>query len=468
MKIGKVLEQLSESMSAWDWHDVRDPNPFILLLGAGCARAAGVPAPAMVARQALEGLYKRDPETAAKYVPDMDQAQDSQMVRALLQFLGSMPGLQRRSVLNRLYGQLSVPLFYQELATLVQAGFFSRIATTNMDLLLDQALEHVGLWPGTGYQVISLGEVFGLDSTNFAARGTECPIKIVRVYADPTSSEPTIMEEALEDALEPERATTKEGRTGGVLVVGYEFECEAINQLLPRLPGELWWVSEEFPGRGVETGARSRTVMITGDSARPDAFFSQLGLQLLRRPVVEAMTKSIDDDYPEEIAEVGEPEQRDEIDSALPAEETIEVDLLQDQSRRQEAMLYDLEQKLVVGEESPGLKAQIKYQRDKMFEVEDELRELRYSGPMVISLMNEITRSAKRADADAGAVSFLRKQVNTVKAEYNRDLPNQEVVSAAIGGMVLLAGRLSKDAVDPQLLRELGSIAPSSVGRRVK
>lgn len=470
MRIGEGLEQLAESMSTWDWHDVRDPNPFILLLGVGCARAAGVPAPVKVARQALEDLYRRDPETAAKYVPDMDHAQDSQLVRALVEFVLSMPGVQRRSVLNRFYGQLPIPLFYQDLATLVQAGFFSRIVTTNMDLLLDQALEHVGLWPGSEYQFISLGEGFGLDSSDFAAKGADSPIKIVRVYLDPTRSEPTAVEEALEDALEPEQATTKGARTGGVLVVGYEFECEAMNQLLPRTPGELWWVSEETPDpRRIDTVARSRTVnYVRGESARPDAFFSQLGLLLLRLPVVQAMTKSIDDDYHEELAEVDEPEQQDVIASASPTDETIEVDYLRDQSRRQQAMLYDFEQKLVVGEESLELKAQIRYQRQKMSEVEDELRELEYSGPMVVELMNQITKSARLAGADPGAVSFLRKQVNTVKAEYDREVPNQEVVSAAIGGMVLLAGRLSSAAVDPQLLRELGSIAPGTVGRRVK
>ena len=83
-------------------------GPFVLFLGAGCAKAAGAPSPEVIARQAL-ATFGYDTTPALK---------DEPLEHALARFTEHTQKLPRSQVsrmLRSLYAKVPIPSFYQDL-----------------------------------------------------------------------------------------------------------------------------------------------------------------------------------------------------------------------------------------------------------------------------------------------------------------------------------------------------------------
>jgi hypothetical protein len=84
----------------------------------------------------------------------------------------------------------------------------------------------------------------------------------------------------------------------------------------------------------------------------------------------------------------------------------------------------------------------------------------------VLDLMRSIAAAIEAAATRPGASAFLLNQISVVEEEYEREPPDEDVVAASIGGVVLLARRLGGQVVAPQLVRELASLSPGAVRGR--
>jgi len=441
-------------------HEPAGAPPFILVLGAGCAQAAGVSTPAEIARRTFDELYQRDPSLAAEWLPDRERASDEQVLLAFRDYMGSMSSARRYAMLQRFFASVPVPLFYQDLAVLLKAGYFKGVLTTNIDTLLEQALNGAGLRRGRGYEVATVGSSQGPRGP--AASHTDDTILIVKLHGDLGQSQVYVTTEEIEATLKPQQYLLKGELTRDVVVVGYQFESEPLNQWLSQTAGrEIWWVSPDDPdpARIGPIDATQRVIRIHGPSAQPDAVFGHLDLMLLRLPAVESMTRPLEQ-YGDSL-EVGS-YASGSTGIAAWSDDDVAAEYIRGQLRRCREVLYSLESAVTPGDVNPQLRAQIEYQRRQIAELEDRLRALKVFRPRVVELVEQFAEAAERADLDSDTLGYLRSQVKAIKNEYARDAPNQHVMSAAIGATVVLAERLCPEIASSELVRELLSFAPKS------
>ncbi len=476
MRQNQDIMRLASQMSRQLEDDTEER--FLLFLGQGCARAAGVPKPATIAHDVIHSLSHLDSKWVEQHLPDWEQASNEELVWAFNTLLGQMSPARRYSILDPHYRRIPVPAFYQDLAILVKTGYFDRVLTTNIDNLFEQALNGVGLRIGSDYEVISL--ISPQDSQKSWHSGSRFGnlLRIIKLYGDVGQSETILTPQEIEQVLESQ-SSIKSSLKSHTIMVGYEFESEAINRWLTFVPGgELWWVNSSDPDRTqtepIEYVRNFTTV--TGETGNPQTFFSQLVQLLLRQPL-QLGNISLSGDYSPDSpsyssagdATMAETSLGDDYpEGTSPGDEELDAEYLHDQLRRYLSTLYSLEQTVIPGEINPQLQTQIEYQKRLVFEVEDQLRELsRRSAPTppVMDLLGKIAESVINSSADPDTTSFLQEQASTIEREYSRDEPNQHIVSGAIGATVVVAERLGPEVVKPELVRALAAFAPSVAGR---
>jgi hypothetical protein len=451
----------------------------VLLLGAGCARAAGVPSLENVAFQVF-ATYCDDPSVGAKYLPPHywselqkqpeEQRNYERLVKGFFQFMGGLSAMARYNVLKPFYDRIPVPRFYRDLAQLLKDRAFSHVLTTSFDSLLEGALSELGLTIQRDYEVISLGADPSQRSARRSRYDTEAAITLTKLHGDLAQLNVALSPEEIEQVLRSQQAMVKGELSQDMVVVGYAFESEPVNRWLRWAPRKLWWVSEERPvGDQIEDLEEKRPIgYIQGSSARPEEFFGVL-LTVLKSmaPRCDYLEAEPTSDSAEGQESSLPPASVEAVGSRkLPGPDDLELQYVQQQLQSSRAVLSSLEQQAAakMGADR-SLKVQMDYQLQEIAKLEARLRDLSFSGARVVELMRRIISSVRRARGDAGAISFLTKQANTVEKEYDRAAPNQDVVSAAIGATVYLAGRLGPKLVDQQAVADLGSIAPGAATR---
>jgi hypothetical protein len=462
-------------MLALEMLERRDREPPVLFLGAGCARAAGVPSLEQMAFRVFSDYARRDRSILSSDYMSIDYWESLQdmpederdygpLREAFFELMSGMSGMARYGMLKRFYGPIPVPRFYQDLARLVKDRYFSDVLTTSIDTLLEDALGGIGLQVTRDYQVINLGADPSQTSTH-STYDTVPPTTIIKLHGDLAQYQVLLSPDEIEGALKHGRALVKGELRQDTVVVGYDFESEPVNRWLSWTPGRMWWVNPEQPtGEHRERLEQKRDPQyIDGPNAHPAQFFGVL-LTMLQRQPLSLGPESLEDW--ELVSPEGLEFSKGLVGEGLPAADELEAQYLHDQLRSSEAVLSSLEQRMAVeGKGNLALEAQIDYQRREVAKLETQLRELSYEGSEVVRLIRRIANSLNRQGGDPGAVTFLRKQANTVKAEYGRAEPNQDVVSAAIGASAFLASRLDPDLVDRSAVQDLASAAPGAVMR---
>ena len=438
-------------------------NCYTLFLGAACARSAGVPTPEEMASQFFESpLYKLIAKLMPDLVPKMDALNRQELVSAFYKFLDKLPPVQGSMALQKFYRNIPIPLFYQDLAVLIRAGYFRHVLTTNFDALLEQAMHVAGLTEGSDFEVVNLNTHIDSQSRTNIPKSSKAPIMVIKLHGDLADSEIPKDPAETEIILEERSEFLKQELQGDMVMVGYELESEYINNWLTiSSEKQLWWVSPNPPqDERFQDIQRARTIkLIDGPNATCEEFFGQLSLMLLRLPILESMTKAIDD---LESTNVSLSFQGILSETQL-SDEYLEREYLQDKLRHCQEVLHGLGQLTVAGEKNLSLQIenQIEYQKRQIARLEDQLRQLSTNKPRVVKLMDQVINSASHS-ADAGTISFLKSQVDAVKKEYEHEEPNQHIVSAAIGATIVLAERLGTDVVELDVLNELISFAPST------
>lgn len=427
-------------------------GPFLLFLGKGCAHAAKVPDTVDIARQVL-----RDSSLPTeKYVKGLDRRFRKQVLQAFYDYVADLSGRERYDLLQRFYAKTAVPLFYQDLVRLIEAGYFLHILTTNIDTLLEQALNGAGLWPKKDYELISLG-ARKLPPPDLVPDTDRPRPTIVKLHGDIAQRQAAITPDEITEALQRHSRFLQRKLSGDMVMVSYEFESEPVTRWLASAYGKLWsepptlwWVDEKRPPvervGGLEEGRRIEYV--EGEVAKPEGFFGRL-LYELQQHEYRAVSKGRARDL------MGDDEA------------SVDAEYLRGQIQRSQRVLYALEQQAVPGDKDEQLKSQIEYQRGMITKLEDQLRGLGENRDRLLKLMNQVRDSAQRANVDPTTMDFLNTQIKMVTDEYHRSRPNQDVVSASASAIVVLAERLGPKAIDQDIVRELASFAPSSSVRRV-
>ena len=444
--ITQLVRLLVERQQAPPGTVSRGGPQVILFLGRSCADAAGVPDMLAMARQVM-----RDPDLAAMYA-DRNLQDDEQLAIAFAEYLAEMTGAQRMRMLQSFYERIPVPAFYQDLALLVKGGYFRHILTTSIDTLLEQALNGAGLWVDKDYQVISLGLKEERKTYGRPGEMSSDRITLVKLHGDLAQNQAAITKEEIADALEPQRYFVKGELSGDLVVVGYEFESQPLNRWLSWVPGDAWWVSEDRP-EGDEIAAiesRRNIQYITGQAARPENFFGQL-LYLLWRVVAPS----------EEGVLPAEREAYEETEGF--EEDYSDEEYIRSQLHRTKAMLANLEQSAGPDQRNVAWTNQIQYQRQRAADLEDQLRGLESSREHLLDLLQHIDKTVREKADDPNLSTYLKNQVKSVVKEYQRQEPNQVIVSAAIGATLVMAERMG---VDKEVLNELSKFAPTAWGRR--
>ena len=463
MIVQPAFETLAQQIS-----QRRGDNPFLLFLGVGVADAAGIPSTAEIARAILT-----DPNTT--------QQDDAQLIQNYYAYLEKLSRFARQSTLQQFYSSIPVPRFYQDLAILINNGYFQQILTTGIDTLLEQALDGLGKRRGIDYQVTSFfGADRGTSRKLYTNPELQTPIRIVKLHGDLSQSNMAITPDEIAAVLLPNRAAVKGELRGDIVMVGYQFESPPVTEFLYWPGGEIWWVSPEPPPPD-QIGSQGSHELhyLEGANAQPETFFGLLNIVLSRLRTsneLESLQAALPEDEQKSpalevtsrgIAPSAAPQAIvSSVYSSLPSGPQLEEQYLRGQLQQCQANLSRLEQQISsAGEKNVEVQIQIDYQRRQVAQLEDQLRALTYPADVVIDLVREVANAVRRQSNDPGAISFMRKQVNTLTDEYARTPPSQEVIGAAIGATILLAERLGKEVVDDELVRRLLPLAPSTARR---
>lgn len=460
-----------------------DMDPFILFLGNDCARAAKVPDIKDIAAKAHK-LFTAD-NVELSYFSQVNSSDSDEVIKGLYQLFDQMsPGV-IYNTLRSLFTDLPVPLFYQDLALLVQAGYFNRIITTNFDTLLEQALDGAGLQAGFDYFVTSLGakSESGDELSSDPEASVEAmqltshlrePVHIIKLHGDLAHGQINLSPGRLQQALRKHRRFVSSELKGDMVIVGYKFENAKVNDWLGSTANSrsrLWWVNHE-DGHDRVVGWAPQVAFIAGDMARPEMFFSQLVLRLLRQPALATLGKSFKD-YAKSFGidvdfDVEEPAKEPESQG----EEALTVLELRDVIKRLQTVLFTQEQAASSGDPPLNVQAQIRYQKRQIARFEDKLRAQPECRKRILELVDQINSAAANVpEINQQTLSYLEKQAYEVRFQYQTPAPNQQTISAAISVIVLLSERLrfeiSDTAVPIDDVRELATYVPSLTGRGV-
>jgi phosphoglycolate phosphatase-like HAD superfamily hydrolase len=403
------------------------PRTLPILLGDACGERAGVPTPAAMGRAAMQSLFTQTPEFAKNLLPDGPQASDEAVAAAFLRWLGGMTHLQRYRVLEPFYRRVPVPIFYQDLADLVLAGFVTHILTTNVDSLLEQALEAVGLAAGRDFGVI----VLGLPERK-ADTPDLPPTTIMKLKGDLGQTQLPVTPDEIEQLLAANRSLLRSELASDMIVVGYEVaataggEVRGLDHWLARGDGEMWWVHPEQPPRDVIApiaAHRPITYLSGEEDGDPENFFGQLSLHLIQLPALDALGSGSG------------------VDS-------LEEQFLRSRIDKAQVTKLAFEQSTAPGDDNTGIEAQIDYQADK---VADYRRQLRERAPLdVQTIVSRVVSEAQQAGADPATLDFLNQQSQLVTREFASPSPNQRLVSAGLTAMSSVV-----DGLDPGVSRDL-------------
>jgi hypothetical protein len=465
------------------------PPPYTLFLGEGCAQAAGLPGKQDIALQIfsdsslaqrylgdgwrellalISGKCRENPERWDEECPEAAL----RLSEAFEQFLDQMSPNSQQRMLQSYYASKAVPAFYQSLALLVKAGFFSHILTTNIDTLFEQALLSTGLQQGRDFRVISLGQREDSSAQNkmysqfkgyddirqqssfrmIDSSDLPLAVLVVKLHGDIASRQTAYSMDSINAALNSQRSFLRSEFTGDLLFVGYRFESEPINHWLEWVPGEFWWIDSKAPENEQFAALEDRRPVsfVSGPVASPDQFFSYLANQLLSLPASLNPAEDTEEAY---------------TAGSKTTQEVSEEQYLRAELSRNQALLLSLVQSASPGDRSG--QAQTDYQRRLVAELEDQLRSLESSQARLLRLMSDLRQACREVGIDPNATSFINSQLKIIRKEYEREIPNQAIVSAAVGAAVLLAERLGSELIDVELIEELASFAPSAWGRRL-
>jgi hypothetical protein len=443
------IDQLAAAMRR-RCEDRGGAGPYILLLGEGCAEAAGVPSRAEVARRALAAYFEEPGEKLGRLGED-------QLFDLYAKHTHGWRPSKLGRMLRSLYASVPVPSFYQHLASIVREGFFPIILTMNSDTLLEQALANAGLG-SSGVHITVFGAATGSQPEHRDISDSAIT-HIVKLHGDLARDAAPITPDEIDRSLRAGRAWIKDLR-GDLIMVEHRPGSDIVDRWLSYSPDrELWWVSSKESSE-FRQWTNGEPMVITGEMGRPQLFFQQLGMRLLHSTPEET----------DEEAVGGR--------SLESARESPMADSLWNELLRSQSVLYSLDQEARPSDRPQQVQVQIDYQKKHISRLEDRIRSLPEERGKVLSSVQRIVDCIE--DHGPGILertilddvsAFAASQRDIVEQELSKEQPNQILVSASLGATLAIADRLFTEygpkLVSAEDVRGLASLVPSAAGKVV-
>ena len=326
--------------------------------------------------------------------------------------------------------------------------FFPVIVTPNVDALLELALEGVGL-RNSDYVVTTLGsprtETERPSPRNVRPRGGPLT-HIIKLHGELAENIAQLTPGQIDEAIAASRQWIKREPSSDLIMVGHVPGEPAVDAWLSRTPHrELWWINAEDTAPPAVVGTWSDDLhALGGDLGRPQIFFQQIALRLLRAA---------------EASEVAAPadEGLESIDAGLesvsrsfrgPARESDSlVDTLQREILRSQSVLSSLAQEGLPGARSAEAHAQIQDEKKRLSNLADRVRLLPEVKPRVLDLVDRILDRIRRADPSTapnglgGVIAHVEHEAGALRREFGSDTPNRFIVSASLGATLAVADR---------------------------
>jgi hypothetical protein len=271
-------------------------EPFVLLVGAGASASSGCSPMTRIADDVLQ-TYERtrfeewqaSVAKAAALSPEFGELKSREVARlkldAFYERWSRLDHDTKFAVLNRHLLQGASPSEgYRDLARLVTDGYFGLALSTNLDNLLERALNEAGRREPEHF-VVSVNGRDKPEEVRYQLESARAPFKLVKLHGtlgSPGSYAFTPDEVfRFEEAIRPELARYL---NRGLLVVGHSFQDRDIDVLFEKEGGEIHFVNPAPP----EPGSRIDSVLkvrgygsvISGAEARFDDFFRELRAHL--------------------------------------------------------------------------------------------------------------------------------------------------------------------------------------------
>lgn len=385
-------------------------EPYILLLGKACERAAGA---------TLEVLARRMLTVAGTNAAVSPTAPDiEKLLSGFRAFWGDLDQLTRETLL-RMDSGVPIPVFYQDVASLIKQGYFRQILSTGVDSLVEQALQLKGWEEGIQYRVVRIGPGQTLNRDESSAVG----VTIVKLHGDLTQPEIVLDPELLVHALEQNRGFIRTELVGDCVMVGYEFECDPLSHWLNRTPGnELWFAHEsDPPPEKLQQFAGSREILtVNGENATPRLFFAHLFDALIERR--ETVAGESDGD--------------------------LRHKALAGQEYRGRQVLKKLERSVSEDYGTEGLSAQIAQQLTEVGSLRDDI-----SGTAHVagSLPRQIVEGLRSGAISSYIVEETLAQLRPLIEQLELDLETKETLSSQVDQAL----KLTRSGKNPQLVQSM-------------
>gem|GEM_PF-5537236 len=435
-------------------------EPFLLILGRGCAEAANIPSEAMMARHLIRTLALVDRKRALRCVDEEQLEQvvagepgdEDALSQAFYRLMDVLRRSDRDSALQDFYANVPVPTFYLDIATLIKTGYFKHVLTTSIDTLLEQALNAVNLSQGHHYDVITPHDD-AHPKPRQKARATRDVLHVIfKLHGDLSDPGFNVSADEVDHLLGPDHAHFRNHRTEKVLIIGYEMESEPLNEWLVRSNKDIWWISPEPPFGNAWFQHMNVEHIVDGEAGRADQAFTQLALLLLRQPVLQSFASA--------KASAEPPSSRNAPTLELHEDAAIEEDFVREQLRRNQMVLRYVEQSPSVASSFAPREAQIEYQRQQLMQIQSELFQLDQTRDRLRQLIDQAEQLIEQKGAAGETSAYLRQQFLTIRSQIERHEPNAHVLSAAISATVVLCERLGSNLVSQELVHELASYVP--------
>ena len=425
-----------------------------LFLGAGVSRATGGPSAADVGREVFAQL-REDPGTQAGLIPRVD-ASDAEVAAAFRALLLSLEPIERAGLTLQVSANVPVPQFMQDLAALVRDGCFTTVLTTSFGALLERALAGAGLYIDRDYDIVDVSEHAeppGLEDR----RG----ITLVKIHGGALTGAGKLVEHALGSTL---------------AIVGHEPSDPPLGHALADSDCPIWWVAPQAPPDSELAALREsrRVEVVDGVAADPDRFFGELSLLLVQMPAVNILSQG-----PESLGKARAVARQAEATSVAmgvglgtvasavlasvggtaPPDDELEFErqFMRGRLQRAREALRKLEEEVAGGTADEGVQRQLEYQRRVVLGLEARLKELESERERVVELLHAV-RAAADASGDPSIGRFVSSLVDQVEAEFASPQPNEDIVSATLGAVTIVADRVGLDSA---IVRELAHHAPT-------
>jgi hypothetical protein len=344
-----------------------------------------------------------------------------------------------------------VPAFYQDLARIIKAGYVRQLLTTNIDSLLEQALESQGLARDVDFEVIVLGTPFSRDALS-ALEQQEASDRqlIIKLHGDITQGEFGLAQDEIDHAVRAAKRFIKDELDADLVMVGYEAESGPLNEWLARARSGFWWVAEEQSRIPMDPTHVRWVPLGVSD------FFATLAPQLFTLRTTKVRSRGL----PRE----GATAPPDAAASELSEPETLRREL-----GRLKAEVASLSLAASANTTPVQRQEQAAERLRRIRELEDRLRAHVDVRGDLLALLTRIEQAVDDVDdaapVDAETRTYLLSQLGAVRSQFDAVSPNAHVLSAALGAVLVVADRLGPTVLNPQDVRALAGFGPSTLVR---